>query len=264
MNQVIRRVMLVVAGAQGLLAVAFVMQWTIAVRLWPFPGTTPLTYLFVASILAAACASTAWAAASKNDGALAGIALDYVAIFTPVSIFSYQLAARGGDTSMTIQAIVGGIGAVTGAALFAWSSRIPIDSRIPMPRLVRWSFVVFVALLWVVSFRLILNLPTIPWTLTPALSIVVGWMFFGASIYFAYALVRPSWINATGQLLGFLAYDLVLIGPFVSRLSTVSAEHRQGLILYTAVLVYSGMLAIWLLFIRRDTRMWRRAAQRSV
>lgn len=99
--------------------------------------------------------------------------------------------------------------------------------------------------------------------MTPALSIVVGWMFFGASIYFAYALVRPSWVNATGQLLGFLAYDLVLIGPFVSRLSTVSAEHRPGLILYTAVLVYSGMLAIWLLFIRRDTRMWRKVPAKS-
>ena len=264
MNQVIRSVMLVVAGAQGLLALAFLLQWPVVIRLWPFPGTTPLTYLFLASILAAASASTAWAAGSKNDGALAGIALDYIAIFAPVSILWYQLAAPRGDESMTIQAIAGGIGVLMGILLVAWSSRIPVDTRIPMPRMVRWSFILFVALLWVVSVRLILNIPTIPWKLTPDLSIVVGWIFFGASIYFAYALVRPSWVNATGQLLGFLAYDMVLIGPFVSRLSTVSAEHRPGLIVYTAVVVYSGTLAIWFLFIRSDTRLWRRASPRRL
>ena len=47
-------------------------------------------------------------------------------------------------------------------------------------------------------------------------------IFLGSAIYFAYGLQRPVWGNAKGQLLGFLAYDLVLIVPFV-RLSFASS-----------------------------------------
>jgi hypothetical protein len=65
-----------------------------------------------------------------------------------------------------------------------------------------------VALL-IVSTRLIMKVPhSIPWMITPELSVVIGWMFFGAALYFAYGLLRPSWANAGGQMAGFLAYDL--------------------------------------------------------
>ena len=42
-------------------------------------------------------------------------------------------------------------------------------------------------------------------------------MFLGSATYFAYGIVRPRWTNAGGQLAGFLAYDLVLIVPFMTR-----------------------------------------------
>ena len=90
---------------------------------------------------------------------------------------------------------------------------------------------------------------------------VIGWMFFGAAMYFAYALLRPSWLNSAGQLIGFLAYDLVLIVPFLTRLPGVAPEHKLGLIIYTAVVTYSGLLAIYYLLIYKPTRVrtWRRA-----
>jgi hypothetical protein len=69
-------------------------------------------------------------------------------------------------------------------------------------------------------------------------------MFLGAALYIVYGLIRPVWANAAGQLLGFLAYDLVLIMPFVQRLPTVAPEHRMGLIVYAAVVVYSALIAI--------------------
>ena len=56
------------------------------------------------------------------------------------------------------------------------------------------------------------------------------------------------------QLLGFLAYDLVLIGPFLQHFSTVRPEMRLSLILYTFVVCYSGLLAIYFLFIHPPTR----------
>ena len=128
-----------------------------------------------------------------------------------------------------------------------------------MPRLVRWSFVVFIIALLIVSIQLIFQVPNvIPWAITPELSVVIGWMFLGAAAYFVYALLRPSWNNSAGQLAGFLAYDVVLIVPFLQRLPTVAPQSQAGLIVYTAVVVYSGLLAFYYLFISKATRVWGR------
>jgi len=186
---------------------------------------------------------------------LAGIGLDYVAILTPVSALSFQLGASSDSLQLTGYGIACIFGVLFGLSLLFWSIRIPVDSTLPMPSLVRWSFVIFIITLLVVSTRLILRVPNvIPWKITPELSVVIGWMFVGAAVYFVYALLRPSWLNAAGQLVGFLAYDVVLIAPFLTRLSSTAPEHQLGLIIYTAVIIYSGLLAIYYLFIDRSTR----------
>lgn len=251
------RILLLVIGAfQSILALAFFLRMPMALSLWPLPGTTPLTFILVSSIFAAAAASTLWAAGSGNLGALAGIGLDYVAIFTPVSIFLVHLGTGSGDARTTNAAVGCGLAALFGVGVFRWSVRHAIDTSVRVPPLVRWSFGFFIVALLIVSIRLIMQFPTIPWQLTPALSIVIGWMFIGAATYFAYALLRPSWRNATGQLIGFLAYDIVLIVPFIERLPTVAPEHRTGLIVYTAVVIYSALLALYFLFVHRGTRLW--------
>ena len=260
MAKVMRYALLFICAIQFLLAVAFFMQLPLAVSLWPFPGTTPLTFIFISSIFAAAAASTLWAAATENYGALAGIGLDYLAILLPVSILSFQLGASSGNSQMTGYGIACVFGALFGLGLVLWSSRIPIDRTRPVPNFVRWSFVIFIVALLIVSTRLILKAPNaIPWTITPELSVVIGWMFFGAALYFVYALLRPGWLNAAGQLAGFLAYDVVLIVPFLTRLPTTSPENLPGLIIYTGVVIYSGLLAIYYLFIHKATRLWNKA-----
>ena len=257
MTRTIRFSLLLIGVLQFLLAIAFFLQLPFAVNLWPFPGTTPLTFIFLSSIFAAAAAATLWAAATENYGALAGIGLDYAAILAPVAVLSFQLGASSSSPQLTAYGFVCVIGALFGIGLLLWSIRIPIDRKLPMPGMVRWSFVIFIIVLLVVSTRLILKVPNvIPWAITPDLSVVIGWMFFGAAAYFAYALLRPSWFNTAGQLAGFLAYDVVLIVPFLTRLPTIAAEHRIGLIIYTAVVTYSGLLAIYYLFIHRSTRVW--------
>jgi hypothetical protein len=257
MIKVVRYSLLLISAVQIIFAIAFFFQLPFAVNLWPFPGSTPLTLIFISSFFAAAAASTLWAAGTKTYGALAGIALDYVAIFVPVSIFSFQLGANG-DPQFTAFGIACAGGAIFGIGLLLWSIRIPIDRTIPMPAPVQWSFVVFILALIFVSIRLLLKVPNVmPWSITPELSIMIGWMFFGAATYFAYGLLRPSWLNAAGQLAGFLAYDLVLIVPFLTRLPTVADEHRVGLIIYIVVIIYSGLLASYYLFIHPTTRLWR-------
>lgn len=257
MTQTVRYILFLVCAIQFYFAIAFFLQLPFVVNLWPFPGTTPLTFIFIASIFAAAAASTLWAAASENYGALAGIGLDYITILAPVSILSFQLGASSGNNQMTAYGIACVFGALFGLGLLLWSIRFPMDRTIPMPGLVRWSFVVFIIALLIVSTRLILKVPnSIPWTITPEISVVMGWMFLGAALYFVYGLLRPSWVNSAGQLAGFLAYDLVLIVPFLTRLSTVAPEDRLGLIIYTAVVSFSGLLAIYFLFVHKPTRLW--------
>ncbi|MBK8834994.1 MAG: hypothetical protein IPO29_09035 [Anaerolineae bacterium] len=252
-----RYALILIGIAQLVIALGYLFQLPFAVDLWPFQGTTPLTFIFIASIFAAAAVSTLWATLTGRYGVLAGIGLDYALILTPIAILSFQLGANGGNPQMTAYGIACVFGVLFGVGLMAWTIRIPIDKTPQMPRLVRWSFVVFIIALLMVSGQMIVKVPNvIPWTITPDLSVVIGWMFFGAAAYFGYALFRPSWNNSAGQLAGFLAYDAILIVPFLNRLPTVSPEHRAGLIIYTVVVIYSGLLAIYYLFINRGTRGW--------
>ena len=256
MTKIARYALFLVSAGQLLLAVICFLQLPLAAAVWPFPGTTPLTFIFVSSILAAASASTLWVAVTEKYGALTGLGIDYLGVLIPLSILSIQLGAKSGDSRLTALGIMCVIGALFGLGLLVWGIRVPIDNAVPMPAPVRWSFVVFILALLIVSTRLLMNVPTIPWTITPVLSQVIGWMFLGAATYFVYALVRPSWWNSAGQLAGFLAYDVVLIVPFLTRLPTTTPEHMVGLIIYTAVVIYSGLLAIYYLFVRESTRVW--------
>jgi hypothetical protein len=257
-SKAVRYALAVISIVQLVLAVAFFLQLPLAVSIWPFAGTTPLTFIFISSIFAAAGASTLWAVAFRHYGALAGIGLDYLTILAPVAILALQLGSSNGDSKMTGYGVACVLGALFGLGLFRWARRFPMDTALPMPRGARVSFVVFIIALLYVSSRLIMRVPdVIPWTITPDLSVVIGAMFLGAAVYFAYALFRPSWTNSTGQFVGFLAYDVVLIVPFLQRLPTVAPELKTNLTIYTAVVAISGLLAIYYLFINRPTRLWK-------
>ena len=91
MVKTVRILLLLVCAAQILLAIAFFFQLPLAMWLWPFPGTTPLTSIFLASIFAAAAASTLWAVLAEQYAALAGIGLDYLMILVPVAAYAILL-----------------------------------------------------------------------------------------------------------------------------------------------------------------------------
>lgn len=243
-------------AAHALLALAFALRWPPVLALWPLPGTTPLSFMLVSSIHAAAAASTAWVLWSGERAALAGIALDYVAIFAPLAVYTGLLAAASDDARLAGSSLACAAGALFGLALFAWSVRLPLDRRVALPGPVRAAFVVFVVLLLVVAAQLVRQVPdVVPWALTPQLSVVVGWMFFGAAAYFAYGLLRPCWANAAGQLAGFLAYDLVLFVPLLERWPKAPPQHRVGLAVYLGVVVFSALLAAWYLLVDPRTRL---------
>ncbi len=264
MNRFVRLMMLIAAVGQLLVAIGFFahMPWTQV--FWPFSYTHPLSFIFMSSIAAAAAASTLWALYTREDAAFAGIALDYIAIFGPLAVFSGQIYARLNNQAMLPLMIGGVIGVLFGLGVLWWSRQQPFHDTQPTPRPLRLTFGLFVVALCLVGGALVMKTKNImPWSLSDEASVLYGWFFIGAAIYFIYGLLKPVWGNAGGQLAGFLAYDLVLIVPFLAHMAAVEPQHRLSLIIYIGVLVGSAALAVYYLLISPQTRLWRKAATLS-
>jgi len=257
------RVVLVAAGTLTLaLAAGFFLQLPWATQLWPLPAGR-LSNIFVASIFAAIAAPLIWIGLVGEGGALTGGAINLGVTHAGTSLYCLwrwtQVPAPRAllpfaVTSAALALVAGGIVAAT------WS-RLPRDGR-ATPPFVRLSFALFAIILGLTGSALVGGRPNVfPWPISRDTSVIYGWIFLGAMCYFAYALFRSNWGNACGQLLGFLAYDLVLIQPYVALFRTVKPELRVNLAVYTAVLVCSGLVAAYYLFINRATRFSLRGAR---
>jgi hypothetical protein len=251
------RLVILFWGIVGIaLSIGFFWQLPWATQLWPWPDS-PLSYVWLASICAAIAAPIIWIALSGELGATVGGSLNLLVTAigaTAAFVFLYPSGAQPSPTSLVI---FFGVSIPIFAGVTWWASHYSIRDSRPMPRPIFISFIVFVLLLILTALGLLLRTPTIfPWVLLPDTSVLFGWFFAGAACYFAYGLARPSWHNACGQLLGFLAYDLILIVPFIRHFATVTSDHLLSLSIYVAVLVYSGALAIYYLFLNKTTALW--------
>jgi hypothetical protein len=266
-DQRMRVLLAVIASIQVVVGLLFLLGVPLATDLWPFPGTNEMSRVFIASIFWAAAVPVGWCLLVRSDRAFTGIFLDYLVIMLPLGVLA--LAIGLGDASLHY--LVFGASALV-TALFAvwvmrWALRRPWRSDLPTPRPVLAAFVVFCVALVIVGSLLVARTPGIlPWPVTGALSTVYGVMFLGAAAYFAYGLLDRRWENAGGQLAGFLAYDIVLIVPFVVRVvngtpsyyGSTSEPLRLNLVIYTAVVAGSAAIAVYYLFIARQTRIWPR------
>jgi hypothetical protein len=237
------------------LALGFAFQQSWATRLWPWPDGR-LSYIFIGSILAAIAAPVAWIVLSGERAARTPGALNLAVTFGPSGVFLVVLGADRGDGRLLLTGLVFLLGAAWSASIVASTRALPLRDPRPMPAPVRGAFVVFALALVVAGTALVLRADHIfPWPLDPNSSVIFGFVFLGAAVYFAYGVLRPSWALACGQLLGFLAYDLVLAVPFARHFADVKADHRTSLIVYSAVLTGSAVLAVYYLFVDRSTRL---------
>jgi hypothetical protein len=235
------------------LAAGFVFQVPIATSLWPWPDGR-YSYLFIGSILAAAAAAMLWTGWTGETGALPAGSLNLFVIGLTTMVYFFQLVIQQGRQELIPFGVASLFTAIASGASFLWSRRLPFNDPRPTPALVQISFGIFIASLFLAGGALLLKAPIFPWTLNSDSSVIFGCIFIGDAFYFLHGLLRPRWQNAYGQLLSFLAYDLVLIGPFLALFPTVKSEHRVNLIVYTVVLIYSGALAVYFLFIHPQTR----------
>jgi hypothetical protein len=235
------------------LAAGFIFQIPIATSLWPWPDGR-YSYLFIGSILAAAGVAMLWTGWTGEVGALPAGSLNIFVIGVTTSVYFFQLVLQEGRSNVIPFGIAALLTASASGASFLWSRQLPFSDPRPTPLLVRISFGIFVVSLLLAGGALLFGAPIFPWALNPDSSVLFGCIFIGDAFYFFYGLFRPRWQNALGQLLSFLAYDLVLIGPFVSLFKTVKPEHLVNLVVYVAVLLYSGAVAVYFLFVNPKTR----------
>ena len=254
--QRITQISLVITGVALLVICAgFYMQNETVMALWPWADGR-LSYIFIASILAAIATPVLWMGLSGELAAMRGGALDFGMTYLGLSA-TLLLAGSAANELISVPFYL----SITLAALvfnlwLFWGTRtLTFSDQRPVPMLVRLSFIVFTLVLIGVGIALIMRVPAVfPWPLKPQSSIVFGWIFLGAAMYFLYGSIRPVWGNVCGQLIGFLAYDLILIIPFIQHLDTVKAEHQLSLYVYTGVLVFSALLSVYYLLIHPTTR----------
>jgi hypothetical protein len=254
MQRAIRVILAIVGIALIGLSAGFLFQQEWAVRAWPWQDKS-LSYAFVAAMQAAIAAAVLWIAITGELGVIAAGALNLLVMMSGLTVYLGSQAFATGAPIFMIYTIACGLFAVFNLFLFLWAQKIPIYDRRPMPVMIRISYVIFILALAVVGVALILQIPDIlPWVVEAPTSVVLGWMFLGDAFYFLYALLQPRWYGACAQLWSFLAYDLVLIVPFLLRFSTVDPKFLDNLTVYTLILLYSGALAIYYLLMNRTTR----------
>jgi hypothetical protein len=239
------------------LAAGFFFQQAWATSLWPVPDT-PLSYAFIASILAGGGAPLIWIGLSGKLAALAGYGLGFGIMYAGMALAALGFYLRDQTPSLGWFALVMGVLAAIGGIFFS-TRRYAQDSQ-PTPRIVRLAFIAEVAVLAGAGVLLVLKVPnTLPWNLSPESSVLYGWVFIGLAFYYLYAVLNPQWIHALGPLLGFLVYDLVLFGPLFARYSSLKPEHIRGQVAATLIIIFSAALGIYYLFVNSETRLGARS-----
>jgi hypothetical protein len=256
MDKILRIALITVGVLSLVMAVGFCLQLPWAAVLWPWPDRFS-PYLFLGSVTAATAASLLWIGFSGEVSTTAGGAL-HLAVFNAGLAGSLFLFSQGGgDQNLSTGALVCIVGALVSLTIFLWFRRYPARDGDPMPLPVRISFGAFIVVLVLAGSGILLQIPNVfAWRLRPTSSALLGWFFLGATCYFPYGLVRPSWQKASGQLWAFLAYDLVLIVPYLLHFTSARPEQLPSLIINTLVLLYSAALAVYYLFVKKQTRTW--------
>jgi hypothetical protein len=221
--------------------------WATAV--WP-ARTGPISYTFLASILAAFAVTALWIAASGNPGSMAALTITpTIALAGGAVVLVTRPTAAGSAPVFVVLALI---------SLVTWlivRRFKPIDSR-RLPALVRVSFIVFAATLVLAGAALISGMPNIlPWPVDAVTGPLIGCIFLGAAAMFLYGIVESTWTNGYPQLSGFLAYDVVLLPALITRTQTVPSEMAMSLAIYLAVVVYSALLAIIYVVLLPETRL---------
>jgi hypothetical protein len=220
-----------------------------AVEVWPLPAGR-LAFAFMAAILAGSAAPLIWIALSSERAALSGYGLAFAVMSGGMGFQAWRLYALNQDTKVLYFGMAACTVVVFCLILWAAGQGRPVTDTRVTPRLLRWAFLVETMVLAGVGSLLLLQVPNIlPWPLAPDTSGMYGWVFLGLAVYYFYSWRKPYWAHTRGQLLGFLVYDLVLIGPLAAQFATLRPEHLLGQMVALGILLLSGAVSVYYLFL---------------
>lgn len=246
-------------------------EW--ATRMWPW-ADVGMSFVFLASIAAAIGAPSIWIGLTGEFAALAGIGINTMAVNAPASAYLIWRSVEY-DEQLSLPIAVSLSALLLGLLVYRWSRRLPTGDPQPMPAVVRIAFMCFATTLIAVGVALGLQTDRVfPWSLAPVNSTIFGFIFLGAAVYFIHAVLRSTWTHAAAPLWAFLAYDLVLFMPYLQLLGaggegaakfdeygSVGGINMPSLAVYLTVLSMSALLALYMLFVRPSTRVYRRRAE---
>lgn len=232
-----------------------------AVALWPWPEL-PMTHVLLASMALFIALVWATVARSGEPAALAGAGLN-------IGVACAGAGMQLGRLGAPLAALAAWAAAAFGALLFLWARRQPIGDARVTPPVVRAGFVAFSVVLTLAGAALAFEQQVFPWPLHPSSMPPIGALFLGAAAYFAHAALHPRWAHAAPPLWGFLAYDLVLVVPYLRLLGGgnavddyygggASSVNMTSLTVYLGVIAASAALALYCLLVHPQTRLLRR------
>jgi hypothetical protein len=254
MHQGMRYLLLAFGLLSAILAVGYFLQLPWALATWPWQDGR-LSNIFVSSVLAAVAAAMLWISASAHFAGAAGGFLHMATMLGGAALVFFPLGQERADPRLTTYALVCAAAAAGSIAAFAWARRQPVQDPRRLPTALRVWCVLYILIVLTAGIALIRTAPGImPWPLKPESSMVYGWIFVAAAWSFAYPLWQPRVEHIRVGLFGFLAYDAVLLVPFVRHFDTVRPELHTSLLLYVAALSMSTAVSIYYLFLCRETR----------
>jgi len=242
------RVIFVALGvAAALLAVGYFLQQPWALASWPW-SEGRLSNVFIASMLAAIAAAMLWIGIANQAAASAPGLLHLAVILVGIAGVVGIAGAQRGDAGLMIYAAGATIVVVACLALFRWArSQTPRDTR-PLTRMMRVWFALYIVILFAAGSALVVRVSGImPWPLKGETSTIYGFIFLAAIVSFAYPLLHPQFEYANVGLVGFLAYDAVLLPPLVGHLERVQPALMTSLVLYITALAVSGAVSAYYL-----------------
>jgi hypothetical protein len=206
----------------------------------------------------------AWGVSSLYIGATGKLApavtsaINYMLVFGGTGILYLQLYFQGADSASQPMLIVIGVFSLLVALisifLFLSVRDIPVSDPTPMPKALRIAVMVITLFVGMTSVSLIVfKINLLPWGGTTLFGLLYGWLFAGTGASLLYGLVRNKWEIVSAQLLAFLAYDIVLIPPFIDFFNKVQADKLPGFIVYFGFVTGSAIVAVYYLFFDRRT-----------
>src|SRR5579863_7937394 len=120
----------------------FLAQARWATGLWPWPAK-PLSYIFIASILAAIAVPLLWIALTGEAAAIRAGALDLTVMYGGMFIYVLTLIGKPHEPRLWPYALAFGLAAAGSAGAFLFARQIPSADPRSMPQPVRLSYGLF-------------------------------------------------------------------------------------------------------------------------